>query len=372
MPDKPLRILGVFLSLGTGIRTWEQKGHLPRMLHYFSFLGEHFDRIGFFTYDQGNAPILPEKRMTVYSGPEKTTCPNFFYALLMPFRHWKRIRALSVLLVHQMSGALPALIAKLLTGKPLVVQCGYSWSLFAAYGKEPALRRFMIGVIERAAFSLADCIIVTEEAQADIARRYHRKKNIHVIPNGVDTSRFRPAHDPGDNGRLLFIGRLTRQKNLFSLIKAVSLCRSIPLDVIGGGELEKNLKAFAASLHAPVHFLGSMPNDALAQTIPRYRALVLPSFYEGDPKAAIEAMACGIPVIATRVPGNRELIIDGKTGFLTDVDAASLAAAIAAVWQDPQRGRDVGASARAYIERCRDLKQNLTAQRMLIDALCSP
>lgn len=145
---------------------------------------------------------------------------------------------------------------------------------------------------------------------------------VQVIPNGVDTTLFRPStavtHDQPI--RLLFVGRFQAQKNLSWLLRQLA-GQSLPylkLTLVGDGPLRDALQAETAALGLSdrVEWLGWQSRAQLAALYPRYDVLVNPSLYEGMPNVVLEAMACGLPVLASRVPGNDALVRDGENGFL--------------------------------------------------------
>jgi glycosyltransferase involved in cell wall biosynthesis len=126
------------------------------------------------------------------------------------------------------------------------------------------------------------------------------------------------------------IGRLWPQKRLKDVIWSADLIQCVRDDVhfliIGDGPQRDRLERFAGlcDITAKVHFLGER-ND-IPRILPHLDLLMLASSYEGQSNAVMEAMSAGIPVVATDIPGNRDLVIPGETGFLVDVgDRAGLA-----------------------------------------------
>jgi glycosyltransferase involved in cell wall biosynthesis len=179
--------------------------------------------------------------------------------------------------------------------------------------------------LERQAFRAADAVIVAAEAdRRTIIDRYGLEPGpLHVIPNYVDTAVFRPMPEvTRDPGRITFIGRLDVQKNLSALLEAVEGLPGVELTVVGAGPLREPVHAAARRGSASVTFLGTRPHMELPALLNRSAVFVLPSLYEGNPKALIEAMACGVPVIGTRVPGIQELLVHRETGYLCGTDAA--------------------------------------------------
>ncbi|MEW6008509.1 MAG: glycosyltransferase [Candidatus Omnitrophota bacterium] len=359
---KTKKIIAIFFSLGMGCDLWHKKGLISKNLPYFRELIEEFGEIYLFTFDyKQDLSFLKEPGIKVFPMPVRL--PNVLYALIMPFFYLGELKKASLLHTVQMSGAIPALVAKFLLHKPLLLQCGYSWSKFARYAKESFLRVFLIDIIERTAFRNADLIIVTEKSQAEFALRFNKRNKVLVLPNSIDPEKFSPKPSFKTNKKVVFIGRLTEQKNLFNLLEAISLIKDLELDIIGSGEQEGPLKQFAKSIEASINFLGDVSNERIANELPKYNALLLPSFYEGDPKVIIEAMACGVPVVATRVVGTKELIEDRVTGLLCGLSSKDIAGALKTVLEDKGLASNLSKNAREYVLLHRNF--NINAKRQI-------
>ncbi|AQT75436.1 MULTISPECIES: glycosyltransferase family 4 protein [Streptomyces] len=225
-------------------------------------------------------------------------------------------------------------------------------------GLLPAYKKHVFGRVARAAAA----VIVLTEQQARFVEEAYRvpPARVHVVPNGVGPEFFRPAPAPAAAPvvaatetatprplRLLYVGRLSAQKNIARLLDAISLAASpLRLRIVGGGELDADLRARAAALGLGerVEFTGPLYDEDLLAAYADADVFVLPSDREGMPLAALEAMAAALPVLATDVPGNTELL--HGVGLLAAPDPASLAAAVDRLASDPAlRGRLAGRSA---------------------------
>ncbi|HWQ45743.1 MAG TPA: glycosyltransferase family 4 protein [Longilinea sp.] len=186
------------------------------------------------------------------------------------------------------------------------------------------------------------------------ARPGRRCKSI-FIPNAVP--RLYPAKELINTDRLPgeipigFIGRLTSQKDLPTLFTAYSMVKKIipnlTLYIVGDGPLRPALQKLSGELgiSTSAGFLGVVPDPrALLYS---WRLLVLPSSYEGLPTVALEALANGIPVIGSDIPGTRDLIQPGVNGWLFPVgDAATLAGLICQVVSDLDQLRRMASACR--------------------------
>ena len=177
---------------------------------------------------------------------------------------------------------------------------------------------------------------------------------VQVIPNGVDTEFFTPppSRPAPNNGvlRILFVGRFRQQKNLPFLFRQLAHIppATFELHLVGDGPEKQRLEGLARKLAiaSATTWHGWISPAALPQIYQSADCLVNPSLYEGMSNVVLEAMACGVPVIASRVPGNDELVLDGDTGFLFDLrEPAALVSALAQL-RDAGLRRRMGTSAR--------------------------
>jgi glycosyltransferase involved in cell wall biosynthesis len=187
---------------------------------------------------------------------------------------------------------------------------------------------------------------------------------IRVVPNGVDVAAIDAAR-PGPEVRrelglpeqvpvIGLVGRLDHwgkgHKELFTAMAQIRARHPVHALIVGGGRRIDEVKALAASLGlgGEVHFLGSrqdVPDLLNAMDI-----FVLPSYSEGVSLALLEAMAAGLPVIATAVGGLPEVVADGQTGILIPPrDAAALAGALARLLADPAGAKNLGDRARQHV-----------------------
>ncbi|WKB52156.1 glycosyltransferase family 4 protein [Eleftheria terrae] len=168
---------------------------------------------------------------------------------------------------------------------------------------------------------------------------------IVLKPNFVDL----PA-TPADTGRSggLFVGRLSKEKGIRVLTEAEALSTQPDVTVVGGGELEADVRAAFGPRMA-----GFKPLPEILQMMQAASYLVVPSiWYENFPRTIVEAYACGLPVIASRLGALAEIVIEGETGLLFDAGSArDLADKLAWARSHPDEMRQMGRQARALYER---------------------
>ncbi len=206
----------------------------------------------------------------------------------------------------------------------------------------------------------ATLIILNTHMKGYLAAHDILLPDIHLIPNGVDITRFHPeSEDTASQGRahvVVCVSKLRYEKGIDVLLQAWHLVHQrLPdshLILVGNGPIEKQLKCMAEALGIQdfVEFAG-LQQDVPAQ-LHRGCLAVLPSRWEGMPNAILEAMACGIPCVATRVTGSEDIIQHGTNGLLVEnEDYHGMAEALLLLLQDQERSRIYGAAARKTIEQ---------------------
>jgi glycosyltransferase involved in cell wall biosynthesis len=213
--------------------------------------------------------------------------------------------------------------------------------------------------IGRTILRQSDRVIAVSQAVADHGRRLAPGAAIRVIPNGVDSYRFRPAPNgapPAGRRRIALVGRLIFNKGPHYLIDAAPAILARHPDVefliVGDGPLRASLEAAVArrGLARSFAFLGLRPD--VPELLQSATMLVRPSLSEGLPLTVLEAMACALPVVATPVGGTAEVVRDGQTGYLVPPGAVpSLAEAICRLLDNPEQARQFGLQGRRLIEQ---------------------
>jgi D-inositol-3-phosphate glycosyltransferase len=229
---------------------------------------------------------------------------------------------------------------------------------------------------EKRVIARADRIIaatLAEQTQLQYLYKANRRK-IMIIPPGVDTGHFYPI--PMDEARqyvgadmhkklVLFVGRIEPLKGLETLIRAIACHRTaslgqVTLAVIGGDPDVSPQKMTAEMARIQqlcddlcmgrmVVFLGKRAQDTLPYYYSAADVLVMPSHYESFGMVALEAMACGTPVIASQVGGLAYLIKDGETGFhVPDQDHEALCEKLLIILKDPHQRERMGLRAAEY------------------------
>ena len=190
------------------------------------------------------------------------------------------------------------------------------------------------------------------------------EKKISVKPNFIRV-------DPGRKAELgdyaLFIGRLVPEKGVRTMMHAWQNISEIPLKIAGTGPLFDEMQAYTDERGLKsIEFLGQQPHDRVISLMKRARVLVFPSvWYEGFPMTIVEAFACGLVVISSRLGSMEEIIDDQRTGLhFSPGDSDDLATKIDWAWRHPERLTEIGKGARLEYEA---KFTNATNYKILID-----
>jgi colanic acid/amylovoran biosynthesis glycosyltransferase len=201
------------------------------------------------------------------------------------------------------------------------------------------------------------------------------------IYNGLDVERFAPNGAAREEPPLvLAVGRLIEKKGFADLVRACALLRRDGLAfrcrIVGKGELEGELRSLIEELGLEQHveLAGPIPREQLLAVYPRATVVVAPCVIGSDgnrdglPTALIEAMALGVPVVATDVTGIPELVEHGRTGLLVPQhDPEALAGAIRRIVAEPATAERLVRAGRARVEEDFDLHANIAHLRGLLE-----
>ena len=229
---------------------------------------------------------------------------------------------------------------------------------------------------EQTAVQGADAVIAVSGSMADDVRRVYpgvEPSKVVVIHNGIDPEQYRPDEGTEVLERLgidakrptvAWIGRVSAQKGIGHLLDMGALvARDAQLVLLAGApdtaQIGAEMAARAATLRAEregVHWISSrLSRPEIVQILSHASVFVCPSVYEPFGLINLEAMACGLPVVATAVGGIPEVVVDGATGYLVDVPpgesglGAALAERVTLLLSEPERARAMGQAGRQRV-----------------------
>jgi glycosyltransferase involved in cell wall biosynthesis len=208
----------------------------------------------------------------------------------------------------------------------------------------------------------AKFVVANSEGLKQLAEKTSFKQKIEIIPNGVDIQMFRPATEKkrDEYVRILSVSRLTPRKGLRYLIQAMKILleknteKKIELSIIGDGDERHTLEQLANELtitHA-IKFLGRVEHEKLAPHYSEADIFCLPSLNEGMSNTVLEALATGMPIVATKTGGTEELVCDGENGFfVVQKSAQDLAEKLECLINDKTLRESFGQESRRRAEK---------------------
>ena len=288
-----------------------------------------------------------------------------FSDILICFRLAKLIRSEKFDLIHAHTSK-PGFFARLAaigTGIPVV----YRPANFAFHENAPRFQAVFYAFLERMAARITDRIITVSNGERELARRYsvgrddqfitiHTGIDLHPFEISVDRAKVREGYGiPADVRLTGIVARFTEAKAPADFIHAAALVHARYPQAhflwVGDGPLEHEARSLVQSLGLQdvFHFAGYQDNiPAILISLDYF---LLSSHWEGFSIAILEAMAAGLPVIATRVTGADEAIVDGETGILVNVgDVNGLADAVCKLIEDVDFAKSMGVAARKRAE----------------------
>lgn len=363
--------LALVFTRGVSLDTWDRIGSLSRETALYRSIRGLLGGVTFVTY----GGVRDRRYLSALDGigiaSNRWGLPERFYVRLLPRLHRRLWERTTIIKSSQVRGADAGLAIARQFGARFVARCGYLASDFVIqHHGEDSVKSQDALKLETHVFTGADRVVVTTEAMSGtIQDRYGiDPAKIRVIPNFVETDRFRPLPAAARKNVLCFVGRLERQKNLFALLDAIQ-DMDVDLLIAGNGSLKPALLERSKQIKPNVEFLGSVSHEQLPALLTRASVFVLPSFIEGHPKALLEAMSCGLATVGADVPGIRELIQHRETGYLCGLTPGEIHDAIQQVLTDPGLRARMGRNAREQIINSVSLNRVVNLELNMLDEL---
>ncbi|MGM7702940.1 glycosyltransferase [Pseudalkalibacillus sp. Hm43] len=232
----------------------------------------------------------------------------------------------------------------------------------------------------------ADVICATSNALMNETLNYVQDKPLVITPFGVDTTRFSPKDHHNENRKTVTVGIVKGMEEKYGieyLIKAFRYLKNqltveefsnLHLKIVGDGPSLEYYKRLAKKyrLENTITFTGKVPHDQVPQVISDMDIFVVPSLIESFGVAAVEAQACGVPVIASDVGGLPEVVLDGKTGYIVPPkDPKAIAKKITQLMIDPALRKKMGEQGVQHIKQQYSWNQNAELMRTLYEDITS-
>lgn len=289
--------------------------------------------------------------------PSRTPAGWMAHAAASVPRHLRHAAHADVLHAQTFAMVPPAWPSRSRYRRPLVLTLHTSHFLIRA-------RRLLWRPILRRIIASADVLLAASREILDAALELHPHPRAEALLNAVDTEVFRPrpagalasagTRAPGARRRILVPRRLFPKNGVEYLVRAVpAIVRALDVDVavVGDGPERARLESLARRLGVAdrIHFAGPRPHAEMPETLRAADLVVVPSLMEASSVAALEAMACGVPVAASRVGGLPEIVDDSVGALFEPADPESLASTVVRLLGDAEGLRRRGEAARRRV-----------------------
>ena len=391
MSKKELRDikLTLFFSEGTNLQIWDDVGNLHRELALYKKLKQHLDKINFVTYGNMRDYIFKEKLKGI------NICPSYWLnrpfrlskwyfplnMIMLMMKNGKIFQETNIFKTNQISGSQIPVLLKKVYKKKLLIRCGNLPGRFAEIAdthpagiKRPNSTKATLS-IEKHAFDNADLAIVPTEEDRQWAVEKHKLNSdkIRVIPNYVETERFIQMSNIDKKYDLVIVAKDSPQKNIENLIKALYRLKGkgIFISILFIGKCGKSeiIRKELALKRLNISVAGDIDSKDLPLKLSEARIFILPSYYEGSPKALLEAMSSAMPIIAADASGINNVVSHRENGYLCKTDSGSISDAISEVLNDAKLQKTMGENARKFIKNNYSLDHVLKMELEVIKEL---
>ena len=342
--------LTLFFTKGVSLKTWEDVGMLDREIALYQRLAQLGVSVQFFTYGKSQDKVIAESVKGIDVHFNRFGLPQNIHARLMPYL--LKTPKLAIVKSNQVLGSDSAMNFAKKRDAHFIARCGYLLSDFEMRRNGIRSDQYLTAFqLEKRVFRGAKTVVVTtQKMKRTIVELYGiDSQNVEVIPNYVQSDLFRPGKTKKTpKNKIGFVGRLDSQKNPQMLLQAIKDLDA-DIEIIGNGPLRKQMENMASESKADISFLGNIPHSDLPKYFQKWDVFVMPSLYEGHPKALIEAMSCGLAVIGSKVSGIKELIRHEENGLLAELSVDSIRASIIRLLEDDKLRTKLGKAARKTV-----------------------
>jgi glycosyltransferase involved in cell wall biosynthesis len=321
-----MNVLYVF-TFNYSLKTWSDSGTMSREIERFKYLNQKYGiEFTLLTYGTklefgiiGNIPGIKIIPIFEKASKPQGKLQTIFKSLLFLIKNKEKFKNISVIKQNQLNGVWVSIFLKFLLKKPMIYRSGYDTYRFSKFENKTFLKRTFFFLITNLTFICSDLITVTSNSDLKYSKnKYAAPNKIIVRRNWVeigDNLNFEKRFDK----RILVIGRLEDQKNIEKIINDFRDSK-FTIDIIGSGSQLLKLKKISVEQDSKVNFLGTVDNSELSKIYSKYKYFISTSYFEGNPKTVLEAMANGCVVLISRIDNHLELVDDGVNGFIEDLN----------------------------------------------------
>ena len=348
--NKNIRLCLV-LTEGMSFQLWDEYGLLYREIALYKELLNHGVHTTFISF--GNASELSYKNKfkefdIIYN---RWGLPNSLYIKYINLLNFKKLKSIDLVKTNQIESINTATNIAKFWEKPILGRMGYlkSVMILLVHGVGSQLYCDAAKLEKKLAVNSSKIILTTRQLKENFESSYSESKNkIIIIPNFIDTALFKPDYNIEKKYDLLFVGRLTEQKNIEILLESV-IGLKLKILFIGKGPLKKNILNYKKKYDLNLELIDMVPNQELPIYFNSASIFILPSSIEGNPKSLLEAMSCEMPVIGADSPGISNMISHNNNGFICDSTIDGIREAINDLVNKVELQNKLSKNARRYI-----------------------
>lgn len=329
-----MKIFYIF-TFNYSLQTWKDSGSLAREITFFNKLIKDFDcEITLLTYgDKNDFKYIKDLEkinvIPMFSNfrKPKSKLALILYSFIFPIYLIikKEYSDFDIIKFNQLSGCWVGILLKIFTRKPLYIRTGYDTYLFSIKENKNLLKRYSFFLLTKLALIFSNLYSVSSLSDYKYLTQNNKyvKRKIVLRPNWVlYDNKFNEVIEK-DSETIFSVGRLESQKNYIYLVDEFKNYK-FKIRLIGSGSEKKLLTDKANSYNLDFQIIENMDFFQLQKFYKLYKFFILPSFFEGNPKVLLEAMANGCIVFASNIDNHREIIEHGINGFLFNLESNNL------------------------------------------------
>jgi len=353
------------MTPGVGLNTWDEIGILKRELRPYTKYAENGWKVKILTFDKSRVPDLPD-------GIEAVSISHRQLLWLLPWTHKELGKWADVIKTNQSHHAYFYTRAARHWKKPILLRCGYvHGEHLETINGFTNRTRFYQWLESKAFHSAAYCQLPTVALAEWVSKRYKVSNGkISVTPNFVDTDLFRPVSGIKKKEKsVVSVGRLNTVKRFNLLIEACAGVSGCELTLVGEGAERKKLEQQARESGLKLTFTGYIKNESLSRLIQEHAVFAIVSEWEGNPKALIEAMSCGMPCIGVCSNGISDIIDNGDNGLLVMPILNTLREGLFSLFENVKLREKLSKKAREYVLQKYSFENCFSRERLLLKTI---
>ncbi len=349
-------LIALFFTYNYSLKTWSDSGILLKELEIYEMLNrKHGIKFKFITYGYKDEESYIKKFDFIeiipiyeYISKSKFKLINYIKSFLIPFKIKSLLADVTLFKQHQLLGSWVSILSKFINKKPLIIRTGYDMFLFSIYEKKSMRIKFLYYFLTLLSLRFANLYTIASTSDSNKLRKYFKYSKVKIRRNWIKEVKNIKNLDKRHSDRVLSVGRLEKQKNYSYLIDSLSNSK-YSIDIVGKGSLKESLKKESGEKNVKLKLLDPIENESLLEVYQDYKYFILTSFYEGNPKALIEAMSSGCIVLASNIENNSEIIDNYINGILVGEGLDSILNALDWLDENPDKASQISTNATNFI-----------------------